>query len=41
MPCPRVEGTVKVLDQVMLCEVEFDLTEQLRERDRPHVQCGR
>lgn len=37
MPRPRVKGAIEVRDQVMLCEVEFDLAIELRERVRPDV----
>jgi len=41
MPRSRVESVVYVRDEVMLCEVEFNLAEKLRECLGPNVlSCG-
>ncbi|WP_350351876.1 hypothetical protein ABS642_00745 [Microbacterium sp. A8/3-1] len=37
MPGVRVERAVEVEDQVMLGEVELDIAEELRERERPQI----
>jgi hypothetical protein len=37
MPRPRVEGAVKIRDELVLGEVEFDVAEEMREQQPPEL----
>jgi hypothetical protein len=37
VPRSRVESAVYIRDEVMLCEIKFNLAEKLRERFSPNV----